>query len=162
MGKLRKVVVDRIRDLSKAGYTDAEVAEELGISRKSVAKYKVGGDSSFALRDYVELSLSDGLMRRLFDVQGLLGSPTIDDALETVYKDELAAMQFKMTSWKEYSFGDGEFTVEALINNLLKHIEYLESELKIHEEGYVKDRETIENLKKQLARARALSQSRRA
>ena len=46
--------------------------------------------------------------------------------------------------------------VEAMINNLLKHIGYLESELKIHEEGYVEDRETIENLKKQLARVRRI------
>ena len=147
MGKLKKEVIDEIRRLGKEGYTTAEIADSLNVHRDTVHKYRDEAGSSTVLKDHGELALPDGFMRRLFDLQGLLGSSSIGDALETAYRDEVTAMKFKTTSWEEYTMGDEEFTFEAMIMKLLDYIEELESEQRIHEEGYVEDHATIANLK---------------
>jgi len=147
VGKLRKEVIDRIRDMSTSGYTDTEIAEKLDVDRKSVSKYKVDAGSSIVLDGAEGLGLSDGITRRLYDLQGILSASSIADAVERAYRDEVAAIKFKMTSWEEYTLGDEEFTFEAMIMKLLGYIEDLEFDQKIHEKGYVEDRATIANLK---------------
>lgn len=147
MGKLKKEVVDEIRRLGMEGYTTAEIADSVSVHRDTVRKYRDGAGSSAVLKDHGELALSDGFMRRLFDLQGLLGSSSIGDALETAYRDEVTAMKFKTTSWEEYTLGEEGFTFEAMIMKLLGYIAELESDQRIHEEGYVEDHATIADLK---------------
>lgn len=127
MGKLRKEVIDDIRRLGEEGYSQVEIADSLSVDRGTVRKYMVGVDSPLVLED--KLSVSNGLMKRLYDLQGILGASSIADAVERAYRDEVSAVKFKVSAWEEYASDGGEFSVEGLIEQLLKHIKDVEDEL---------------------------------
>lgn len=97
MGKLKKEVVDEIRRLGEEGYSIAEIVDRVDAGRDSVRKYLVSADSSIDLDGAEGPRLSDGITRRLYDLQGILSASSIADAVERAYKDELAAMKFKFT-----------------------------------------------------------------
>lgn len=146
MGKLKKEIVNEIRRLGEEGYTTAEIADSLNVHRDTVRKYRVGAGSSVVLKNTGESRLSDGVRKRLYDLQGILGAESVLDALETAYRDEVSAQKFKLTLWGEYAPYGEEFTVEGLVQKLKEFAEELESELKIYEDGYAEDQQTIKGL----------------
>ena len=150
MGKLKKEVVDEIRRLGEEGYTTAEIADSVGVHRDTVRKYRIGGDSAVVLDGAKWLGLSDGITRRLYDLQGILGTSSIADAVERAYRDEVSAAKFKTTLWGEYSIGDEKFTVAAFIEKVLEYVRDLEEERDFGQEMVGKGLETIANLKEQV------------
>ena len=148
MGKLGKEEVDKIHVLLGEGFNKTEVAAKLGIDRKTVASYAVGADSPLVMQEKTSKPrLSDGIMKRLYDLQGILSANSVLDALETAYRDEVAAVKFKLNLWEVYApFGE-EFTVEGLIKKLVEYIEETEGELKLYMDGYPEDQKTIAELK---------------
>jgi len=86
-------------------------------------------------------------MKRLYDLQGILSANSVLDALETAYRDEVAAVKFKLNLWEKYASENEEFTVEALIEKLKEYIEETEGELKLYMNGYPEDQKTIAELK---------------
>lgn len=146
MPKIRKETVDEIRRLGVKGYTNTEIGEQLGVSRGTARKYRVGS-SSVLMKDRGELSLSDGILRRLYDLQGVLGVSSIADAVERAYRDEVSAMKFKLNLWEKYAAEGEEFSIEGLINKLVEYIEETEGELKLYMDGYPEDQKTIAELK---------------
>ena len=147
MGKLRKDVIDEIRRLGGEGYTITEIADMVDASRDAVRKYLVDGDSSVVLDGAEGVGLSDGVTRRLYDLQGVLSASSIADAVERAYRDEVAVMKFKLNLWEVYALHGEEFTVEGLIDKLVEYIEEVEYELKIYTDGYPEDQKTIAELK---------------
>ena len=109
--------------------------------------YLVGAGSSLVLEKNGEPRLSDGVMKTLYDLQGILGASSIADAVERAYRDEVAAMKFKLNLWEEYAPYGEEYTLEGLINVLVENVEELESELKVYTDGYAVDSQTIIELK---------------
>ena len=148
MGKLGKKEVDQIHVLLGEGFNKTEVATKLGINRKTVASYAVGADSPLVMQEKTSKPrLSDGIMKRLYDLQGILSANSVLDALETAYRDEVAAVKFKLNLWEVYApFGE-EFTVEGLIKKLVEYIEETKGELKLYMDGYPEDQKIIAELK---------------
>lgn len=130
MGKLGKETVDRINAMLQEGYNKAEVATKLGITRKTVGKYAVDTDSSLVREDSgkMSLSLDSGITKVLYDMQGVMGAPSLVGAVKQAYRDEVSVAKFRVTHWPTYKSEDEEFTAEAMVENLLGYIEFLEVE----------------------------------
>ena len=144
---MRKEIIDEIRRLGGEGYTITEIVNMVDAGRDAVRKYLVGGDSSVVLDGTEGVGLSDGVTKRLYDLQGVLGASSIADAVERAYRDEVAVMKFKLNLWEEYApFGE-EFTVEGLIKKLVEYIEETKGELKLYMDGYPEDQKIIAELK---------------
>lgn len=93
MGKLRKKTVDRIIALLGEGWTDVEIAEKAGVSRQTVAKYRVdpnipGKDSHKAPPPDREWEQIKPIAIRLMRVTG---TATLKEAMEQA---EAAAIAF--------------------------------------------------------------------
>jgi predicted transcriptional regulator len=147
MGKLKKEAVNEIRRLGEEGYTTTEIADRVDVHRDTVRKYLVGADSPLVVEKTGEPRLSDGVTKRLYDLQGILSANSVLDALETAYRDEVAAVKFKLNLWEEYAPYGREFTIEGLIEELTGYVEDLEHDLKIYLDGYPEDQKTIAELK---------------
>ncbi|MCW3988818.1 MAG: hypothetical protein NWE88_01935 [Candidatus Bathyarchaeota archaeon] len=132
MGKLGKTVVDQIHTLLEQGFNKTEVASKLGINRKTVATYAVDTGPSLVQVDFgkVSLSLDDDITRLLYDMQGVMGAPSIIGAVKQAYQNEVSLARLRVTHWEVYSGGDEGFTAEAMIQHLLSFIDYQEDELK--------------------------------
>lgn len=150
MGKLRKDVIDEIRRLGGEGYTQTEIADTINVDRGTVRKYLVGADSPLVLEKTGEPRLSDGVMKTLYDMQGIMGCSSIADAVIKAYRDELSAIKFKLNTWEEYAPYGEEFSVEGLIEKLLTYGKELESELHVYEDGYSEDQKTITDLREKI------------
>jgi len=149
MGKLGKKMVDRIHAMLEEGYSKTETANELGLTRKTVASYAIDTELKPIQNDSgkMDLSLGDGVVKDLYDMQGILGASSIADAVKRAYRDEVAVMKFKLNLWEVYALHGEEFTVEGLIDKLVEYIEEVEYELKIYTDGYPEDQKTIAELK---------------
>lgn len=150
MPKLRKEKIDEIRRLGAEGYTNTEIAERLGVSRGTARKYRVGADSPLILNDTDGLPVSSDLMKRLYDLQGILGSSSVADAVEQAYRDEVTAAKFRLNAWEEYAREGEEFSIDGMVNYLLAYNEDLRYDLEMYEEGYAEDHKKISNLKDQV------------
>lgn len=132
MGRLGKEGIDQIRALLGAGYSKTEVSKEMGIDRKTVAKYADDTGPSLVQVDSgkVSLSLGDDVIKVLYDMMGVMGAPSILGAVKQAYLDTVALTKLKVTHWPVYSGGDEGFTAEAMIQHLLNFIDYQEDESK--------------------------------
>ncbi len=151
MGKLGKTVVDQIRALLKEGYNKSEVADQLGITRKTVAKYAVAAEPSSVPENNGNMGLppESEITKLLFEMQGIMGTPTLLGAVQRACRDVISTARLRVTHWPNYS-GDEGFSVGALIRELLLRVRDLEFDEKIYQEGYQEDRETIADLTEQL------------
>lgn len=131
MGKLKKEVVDEIRRLGEEGYSIAEIVDRVDAGRDSVRKYLVSADSSIDLDLAEGPRLSEGITRRLYDLQGILSASSIADAVERAYRDELAAMKFKFTLWEIYGPEGEAFSIDGMVRSLTDRIRDLELDNKI-------------------------------
>lgn len=129
MGKLGKEVVDKIRALLEEGYNKTEVASKLGINRKTVASYALDTESSLVPKDSGKagLSLDNEITKILYDMQGVMSSPSLVGAIKQAYLDEVSVAKLKVTHWPIYAEEDEEFTVEGMAQRLLSFIDYQES-----------------------------------
>lgn len=153
MGRLGKKAVERIRAMLADGYSFTETAEELGHTRKTVASYAVDTESPPVQKDSgkMVLSLSDGDIKVLYNLQGILGASSISDAIEIAFRDELAAMKFKLTIWDPRKFiyrtEVKPFTFENLVTVLTEDIKSLYEDIDEWIDGYNKDQKIIAELK---------------
>ena len=92
MGRLGKEGIDQIRALVRAGYSKKEIATEMGIDRKTVAKYADDTGPSLVQVNSgkVSLSLGDDVTKILYDMQGVMGAPSIISAIKQAYLDTVA------------------------------------------------------------------------
>ena len=132
MGKLGKGEIDQIHTLLGEGYNKTEVATRLGINRKTVATYAVDTGPSLVQVDSgkVSLSLGDDITKLLYDMQGVMGAPSIIGAVKQAYQNAVSLARLRVTHWELYSGGDEGFTAEAMIQHLLNFIDYQEDESK--------------------------------
>jgi len=105
VGKLGKETVDRIRALLGEGYNKAEVANKLGITRKTVGKYAVDTESSLVREasGKMSLSLDSDITTVLYDMQGVMGAPSLVGAVKQAYRDEVSVAKLKVTHWPTYA-----------------------------------------------------------
>jgi len=129
VGKLGKETVDRIRALLGEGYNKAEVANKLGITRKTVGKYAVDTESSLVREDSgkMSLSLDSEITTVLYDMQGIMGASSLVGAVKQAYRDEVSVAKLRVTHWPIYADDDEEFTTEEMIQRLVDFIAYQES-----------------------------------
>ena len=130
MGKLGKEGVDQIRALLGAGYSKVEVATEMGIDRKTVAKYAVDTGPSLVQVDSgkVSLSLGDDVTKILYDMMGVMGNSSIIGAVKQAYLDTVALTKLKVTHWPVYAEKEEVFTAASMIERLVNFIDFLETE----------------------------------
>jgi len=130
VGRLGKEGVDQIRALLGAGYSKVEVATEMGIDRKTVAKYAVDTGPSLVQVDSgnVGLSLGDDVTKILYDMMGVMGASSILGAVKQAYLDTVALTKLKVTHWPVYAEKGEVFTVESMIERLVNFIDFLETE----------------------------------
>ena len=130
MGKLGKEGIDQIRALLGAGYSKTEVSKEMGIDRKTVAKYADDPGPSLVQVDSgkVSLSLGDDVTKILYDMMGVMGAPSIIGAVKQAYLDTVALTKLKVTHWPVYAEKEEVFTVESMIERLVNFIDFLETE----------------------------------
>jgi len=146
--------VDRIKDMLAEGYSLTETATKLGHSTKTVAKYGVDTEPPQVQRESrkMDLSLSDGDIKLLYNLQGILEVSSVSDAIERAFQDELAAMNYKRLIWDKeinrYRTEGKQLTVRALIKLLTDSIDSLKDELKMFRDGYHEDQKIIEKLEK--------------
>ena len=147
MGKLKKEVIDKIRRLGGEGYSITEIVDMVDAGRDAVRKYLVDGDSSVVLDGAGGAGLSDGITRRLYDLQGILSASSISDAVERAYRDEVSAVKFKLAHWEKYAAEDEEFSIEGMVKHLTEHIRDLEFDDKIATNIWEKNKAEIVELK---------------
>jgi len=130
VGKLGKEGIDRIRALLGAGYSKVEVATEMGIDRKTVAKYAVDTGPSLVQVDSgkVSLSLGDDVTKILYDMMGVMGNSSIIGAVKQAYLDTVALTKLKVTHWPVYAEKEEVFTAASMIERLVNFIDFLETE----------------------------------
>lgn len=102
MGKLRKETVDRIKELIEEGYRDVEIAEKLGLTRQTIAKYRREFDvnfqsskSSVTIGPY-QPQLSAKVVKQLYDLQGVLGVESPEKALDIAYRNMCKASPYML------------------------------------------------------------------
>lgn len=133
MGKLGKKMVTRIRAMLAEGYSYTETGEELGLDRKTVASYAVKDTKSSLVQNdsgKAGLSLDNEITKILYDMQGVMGSPSLVGSVKQAYKDEVSMAKLKVTHWPIYAEEDEEFTVEGMTQRLLSFIDFTEDHLK--------------------------------
>ncbi len=132
MGRLGKEEIDQIHVLLGEGYNKSEVAAKLGINRKTVATYAVDTGPSLVQVDSgkMSLSLGDDITKLLYDMQGVMGAPSVLGAVKQAYQNAVSLARLRVTHWEIYSGGDEGFTAEAMIQHLLNFIDYQEDESK--------------------------------
>jgi len=97
MGKLRKETVDRIKELIEEGYRDVEIAEKLGLTRQTIAKYRREFDVNFqSLKSSGTIGshqpqISAKVVKQLYDLQGVLGVESPEKALDIAYRNHCKA-----------------------------------------------------------------------
>jgi len=130
VGKLGKEGIDQIRALLGAGYSKVEVATEMGIDRKTVAKYAVDTGPSLVQVDSgkVSLSLGDDVTKILYDMMGVMGNSSIIGAVKQAYLDTVALTKLKVTHWPVYAEKEEVFTAASMIERLVNFIDFLETE----------------------------------
>jgi len=154
LGKLGKKAVERIRAMLAEGYSLTETAAELGHTRKTVASYADDPEASpvQGASGKMVLSLSDGDVKVLYNLQGILGASSVSDAIEMAFRDELAAMKFKLTIWDPRKFiyrtEVKPFTFENLVTVLTEDIKSLYEDIDEFIVGYDEDQRIIAELKK--------------
>ena len=129
MGKIGKETVDRIHALLQEGYNKGEVATKLGINRKTVASYAVDTESSLVREDSGKagLSLDNEIIKVLYDMQGVMGIPSLIGAVKQAYRDEVSVAKLRVTHWPVYADEEEEFTVEGMTQRFVDFIDFQES-----------------------------------
>ncbi len=132
MGRLGKEGIDKIRALVGAGYSKKEIATEMGIDRKTVAKYADDTGPSLVQVNSgkVSLSLGDDVTKILYDMMGVMGAPSIISAIKQAYLDTLALTKLKVTHWPVYADKEEVFTAASMIERLVSFIDFLETDLR--------------------------------
>lgn len=131
MGRLGKKMVNRIRAMLAEGYSYTETAEELGVNRKTVASYAVDDAKSSLVQDEsgkMVLPMDNEITKILYDMQGVMGSLSLVDAVKQAYQDEVSLAKLKVTHWSIYADEEEEFTAEAMVQHLVGFIDYLETD----------------------------------
>ena len=130
MGRLGKEGIDQIRVLVGAGYSKKEIATEMGIDRKTVAKYADDTGPSLVQVDSgkVSLSLGDDVTKILYDMMGVMGVPSIIGAVKQAYLDTVALTKLKVTHWPVYADKEEVFTAASMIERLVSFIDFLETD----------------------------------
>ena len=130
MGRLGKKMVDRIHVMLAEGYSKTETATELGIDRKTVARYAVDTGSPLVREDSGEmgLSLDSEITKVLYDLQGVMGALSLVGAVKQAYQDVVSMAKLRVTHWPVYADDGEEFTAEGMIQRLVDFIDYLEKE----------------------------------
>ena len=131
MPKIRKETIDEIRRLGSEGYTNTEIAESVGVHRDTVRKYRIGANSPIVFDNSGGLSLNDGVTKKLYEMQGVMGASSVADAVERAYRDEVSAMKFKLTLWEAYGPEGEEFSIEGMVTHLTDRIGDLELDKRI-------------------------------
>ena len=106
MGKLGKGEIDQIHTLLGEGYSKVEVATKLGINRKTVASYALDTGPSLVQVDSgkVSLSLGDDITKLLYDMQGVMGAPSIIGAVKQAYQNAVSLARLRVTHWEVFGW----------------------------------------------------------
>ena len=121
MPKLRKETIDGILELIKEGYRDVEIADKLGVTRQTAAKYRHQGDVKTHPLKLLETSdpgpspLPSKVVKQLYDLQGVLGAESLEEAVDIAYKNLCTASKYML----KY---EGVDTVEGVILRLEKEL----------------------------------------
>ena len=147
MPKIRKETIDEIRRLGGEGYTNTEIAEVVGVHRDTVRKYRVGANSPIVLGNSGGLSLDEGVLKRLYEIQGIMGASSVADAVERMYRDEVAAMKFKLTLGEVLGQTGEEFSIEGMVRYFTDRIGDLEVDNRLYEKSRAEVAELMERSK---------------
>lgn len=93
--KLSKNKRDAIVDLIKQGYTHKEIAEKVGVSRNTVGKIKKEMNKEVISHKIDPNTLSTKSIAKLSNIQGLVGSKSLDETVEIIYDDYTTIMPLK-------------------------------------------------------------------
>ncbi len=94
MPRLRKEKQDRILGLIDEGYTNVEISEKVGVALGTVSRYRKKLSKKEGESD-PEIGLSDKSMKKLYNLQGMLGKNSLNDAIDEIYNFSVKIMQKK-------------------------------------------------------------------
>lgn len=94
MPRLRKEKQDRILGLIEEGYTNVEISEKVGVALSTVSRYRKKLPKKEGESD-PEIGLSDKSMKKLYNLQGMLGKNSLNDAIDEIYNFSVKIMQKK-------------------------------------------------------------------
>lgn len=94
MPRLRKEKQDRILGLIEEGYTNVEISEKVGVALSTVSRYRKKLSKKEGESD-PEIGLSDKSMKKLYNLQGMLGKNSLNDAIDEIYNFSVKIMQKK-------------------------------------------------------------------
>lgn len=173
MPKLRKEVEDKIIDLIEQGYSNVEISEKMSIHRKTVASRRKAWKKRKQEQEKLETekekpihqeqetptdvgSLSEIAMIRLKQIHALLGVNSMDDMVEAVYADQLAADKYRVEyidSMKEdFPEIEAPKTFASIIAEQDGCARDFKHDLDIYKEGFREDQRLIEELKAEAER----------
>jgi transcriptional regulator with XRE-family HTH domain len=94
MPKFGKEKRDLIFDLIEKDYTNVEIAERVGVSAGTVSRYRKNAPKKEGKSD-PEIGLSDKSMNKLYNLQGMLGKNSLNEAIDEIYKYSVEIMKKK-------------------------------------------------------------------
>jgi len=93
------------------------------------------------------LSLDSDVTKVLYDLQGVMGAPSIVVAVKQAYQDVVSMIKLRVTHWPIYTDGSEEYTNEAMIEHLLSFIKWQEDESRADLKSLHEAEAEIESLK---------------
>jgi len=152
MPKLRKEVEDKIAKLIQQGYKNVEVSEKLGVHRKTVANrrkahlerkqdHRKPGPEKEEQIQQEQVALSDIAMSRLKQLREILGANSMEEMLETIYADQVAAKKYRMRYIVEFPGADAPKTFAEIIAAEEGYAADLKYDLDIYMKGFREDQE---------------------
>ena len=91
MPKMGKEKQDMIFDLIENGYSNVEVAAKVGVSSGTVSRYRKKAPKKEEKSD-PEIGLSDKSMRKLYNLQGMLGKHSLNDTVDEIFNYSIEIM----------------------------------------------------------------------
>ena len=98
------------------------------------------------------MTLPDGAMSRLYQLQGLLGANSMEEMIEAVYLDQLAADKYRLKYMEEIPDAEAPKTFAGIIAEEKGDATDLKYDLDIYMNGFREDRRLIEELKDEAER----------
>lgn len=168
MPKFTEEMEDKIVVLIEQGLKNAQISRELGVYRGAVATRRKEHEKRNRVQEqpldpqkYTPVhidgeALSDGAMRRLYQIHELLGANNMDEMVEAIYADQLAADKYRgeYVEFMKENCPEAEApkTFAEIIAEEKGYARDLKYDLDIYMEGYREDRELKDELKAEAER----------
>jgi hypothetical protein len=113
--RLAKKTYDKIQEMIRAGYTNKEIVEEVGVSAGTVSRQRKLYEkerSESAVEPDLKVPLSAKSIGKLYKIQGMLGVESLDMAVDKIFTDYVMIMKEKFEYDSSFEKTPGEVFVD--------------------------------------------------